>query len=181
MTSKRIIVAICVLSFFGLFYFLKNSSFQETLTTIKKSAIIPSKHHVPNVNVEALEIDGKKVVGLNPGHEKEEIKNLKVANYVSEDWRPNLEKAIITQGGTSVKDLVIKTVDSFVWAQDGNALYVESVIVSLKNENNATTTFRALVDAQTGKILKSWDPPIFDSMNSKGNLEIKLDPRYEDE
>lgn len=132
----------------------------------------------PVVDSVKLEIDGKKVIGLTPGKEKDEIQNIKVANYVSSEWQQNLEDTLRAQGGSSIKEIKLTKVDSFVWSQDGIALYVESVIVNLRNDKNVSSTFRVLVDAQNGKILKNWDQPVIDTINPKDRFRIKVDPRY---
>lgn len=135
----------------------------------------------PVIDPQTLTIDGKQVLGLPPGQEKTQIKQLKIANKISPDWRPNLEKSLRAQGGDSVKEIAIQKVDSFVWNQDGVALFVESVIVTVKNQKNEETSFKALVDAQNGKILKNWDQPIFDPLHPKDNFKVKIDPRYHNE
>lgn len=129
-------------------------------------------------NSEKLEIQGKKVLGLSPGKEKEEMDNLKVANTPSPEWKQALERSIRAQGGRSLKDVVFNPVDSFIWAHEGVALFVESVIVTIKNDKDEETTFRVLVDAQTGKILQNWDRPVIDPANPRSTFKVKLDPRY---
>lgn len=134
------------------------------------------------VTPDTLTIDGKKVLGLPPvTDEKKPIEQLKIANKPSVEWKPNLEKTLRAQGGDNVKDIVIKKVDSFVWNHDGIALYVESVVVTVKNQKNEETSFKALVDAQNGKILKNWDQPIFDPIHPKDNFKVRIDPRYHNE
>lgn len=135
----------------------------------------------PVIDPQTLTIDGKKVMGLPPGNPSSQIQKLKIANRISPDWEPNLEKSLRAQGGDSVKDITIKKVDSFVWNQDGIALFVESVIVTVKNQKNEQTSFKALVDAQNGKILKNWDQPVFDPLHPKDNFKVKVDPRYHNE
>lgn len=154
------------------FYYQK-----KTTKNISNSKI---EHPLPpeKVNYEETTIDEKKVVGLKPGQEKDQLEKLKIGNTVSKDWEIQLEKNLLNQGGESIKSLEIKKVDSFIWYQDNNALHVESVAVSIKNQQNAETSFRALVDAQTGKILRTWDQPVFDPAHPKDNFKIKLDPRY---
>ncbi len=130
------------------------------------------------VDLKNLRIDGKKVVGLPPGEEEEQIRNLQVTNRVSPEWREKLESALRLQGGSEVKELLIDKVDSFIWAHGGIALNVESVIVRLKNLKDEQTSFRVLVDAQTGKILKNWDQPVIDPANPRDAFRIKVDPSY---
>lgn len=175
MTKRHLYFVLFFLSLAGLVYFFKNRAPQIPVPVTKKDQT-PMK--APEVNAESLQIEGKRVVGLKPGHEKEEITKLKVANTPSPEWKPVLEETLRAQGGDAVKDIKVDKVDSFVWANDGVALFVESVIVTLRNDKNVPTTFRVLVDAQNGKILKNWDQPVFDPANPRENFRIKIDPRY---
>ena len=159
----------------ALYFFKKETRKAPPLSIHSKDT---SPRPTPTPEAKTFEIEGKKVVGLSPGKEAQEIKNLKVANSVSPEWQENLEEAFKAQGGQAIKDIAIQKVDSFIWAQDGVALNVESVIVTLKNQKNEETTFRVLVDAQTGKILKNWDRPVYDPLNPRQNFGIKVDSRY---
>lgn len=141
----------------------------------------PDQKNKVTIDSTKLEINGVKVVGLAPGREQQEIKNLKVSNTPSSAWEEGLERSLRVQGGESLKDITFKKVDSFVWATEGIALFVESVIVTVKNDQNNETTFKVLVDAQTGKILRNWDQPVFDPANPRNNFRIKLDSRYHPE
>lgn len=145
---------------------------------VKKSKPQVQTSHV--LNAETLKIDGKRVLGLTPGKEAEEIKKLNVANVPSDAWSPALQKTLRKQGGKSLKSIDIKTIDSFVLAQDNLAYFVESVVVTITNEQNSQTTFRVLVDSQTGKILRNWDQPVIDPVNPRQNFRLKIDPRYQD-
>lgn len=145
---------------------------------VKKSQAPVETSHM--INTETLKIDGKRVLGLTPGKEVEEIKQLKVANEASDKWSPALEKTLRKQGGKALKSIDLKTIDSFVLTQDNIALFVESVVVTITNEQNSQTTFRVLVDSQTGKILRNWDQPVIDPVNPRQNFRLKIDPRYQD-
>lgn len=172
MTRNRVLIlSLLVITMAGAYFFLN----------LRKSGTDPSlsiQNTPPRVDTEKLEINGKKVVGLKPGKEKVEIKKLKVANKPSTSWEKGLKENLLQQGGNSIKDIKFTKIDSFVWAHEGAALFVESVIVTLKNEKNVSTTFRVLVDAQTGKILKNWDQPVIDPVNPREGFRIKIDPRY---
>jgi hypothetical protein len=133
------------------------------------------------VDVNKLQVNGLRVVGLAPGQERDQLRTLTVVNRPSPDWEEGLLNAFRAQGGQAIKQMNLKKVDSFVWIHDGLALFVESVIVSLKSDQNRETTFRVLVDAQNGKILQHWDQPIVESGNPRENFRIKLDPRNHEE
>lgn len=175
MTKRRLYFALFFISLAGLVFYVRNRPVQTPPVTAKKEKT-PEK--APEIDAESLQIEGKRVVGLRPGHEKEDIKKLKVANTPSPEWKPALEETLRAQGGNAIKEIKFDKVDSFVWAHDGVALFVESVIVTLKNDKNVPTTFRVLVDAQNGKILKNWDHPVFDPANPRESFRIKIDPRY---
>ncbi len=133
------------------------------------------------VDVDRLQVNGLRVVGLAPGRERDQLRTLSVVNRPSPEWEEGLLSTFRAQGGQAIKQMNLKKVDSFVWIHDGLALFVESVIVSLKGDQNRETTFRVLVDAQNGKILQHWDQPIVESPNPRENFRIKLDPRYHEE
>ena len=122
---------IIVVAIAALYLFKKETPSAPPLSTHSKKT---SPSPAPNPDVKTFEIEGKKVVGLSPGKEAQEINNLKVANSVSPEWQENLEETFKAQGGQAIKDIAIQKVDSFIWAQDGVALNVESVIVTLKNQ-----------------------------------------------
>jgi hypothetical protein len=109
------------------------------------------------------------------------ISKIKVSNKPTDNWEKSVEEALRTQAGEGIKEIIMKSVDSFVWTENGIALFVESVIVTIKNSRNEETTFRVMVDSQTGKILKNWDQPIYDPVNPRDNFKIKIDPRYHSE
>lgn len=136
---------------------------------------IAHKNVVPKHN-------GKRVLNLPPGHEKETLDNLHVSNTVSEDWQSKVEVALKLQGGDALKDVSIKKVESLVWIYNGVALNAESIEVTLKNEKGERTSFRAMVDSQNGKILQTWDQPVFDPINPhEKQFGIRVDPRYQND
>jgi hypothetical protein len=136
--------------------------FRPEVHTVQKKQE-PAQH----VNLKEDQIDGLKKGRFPASIPKANINNRKAANIPSHEWREQLEKTLKAQGG-----------NSFVWSHEGVPLHVESVIVTLKNDKNSVTTFKVLVDAQTGKILKNWDQPVLDPANPRHSFRVKLDPRY---
>jgi hypothetical protein len=129
----------------------------------------------------------KKVVSEIPpikhhhvAHKKNTSEAAKVTLPIKQS--PSTTKEIETifraQAGNSLKEVMIKRTDHFQWTHQGNTTEVESLIVTLKNQLNTTTTFRVLVDAQSGKIIQSWDHPILDPVNPRNNFKVRIDPRY---
>ncbi len=179
MTKSRIIPVVLIIAIAGAIFFFRPKGPQNLPTQNVASKDQPKKE--PFIDVEKLEIDGKRVVGLPPGKEKAEIMNLKVANHATDNWKPALEKALLAQGGDKIKDMKIEKLDSYVWTESGLALYVETVKVTLKGERNQSVSFNAMVDSETGKILKNWNQPVIDHFNSKDQMKIRIDPRYHNE
>lgn len=165
---------ILVIAFLGVFYFLRDKHIPQKGASDKKN----SHSTQTKIDLEKREVNGKKVIGLQSGKEKDQLKNIRVANTPSPLWEPALEESLRLQGGKELKDIKLNKVDSFVWNHDGVALFVESVIVTIKNSKNEETIFRVLVDAQSGKILKNWDQPVIDPVNPRQGFRIKIDPRY---
>lgn len=174
MTKNRFISFFVVLIIAGVAYFLSKGKKSLPVPQVQKPEIT-KPHVIDEVN---LRFDGKKVMGLPPGKEKASIRNLRVANNPGENWKPALEKALIAQGGSTVKDIKIEKLDSFIWTESGVALYVETVKITLKNEQNASVSFNAMVDSETGKILKNWNQPVIDNFDKKDNFKVRVDPRY---
>jgi hypothetical protein len=99
-------------------------------------------------------------------------------NKPSPEWKKRLETSLKAQAGNSLKSIKIQKESSLVWMRDENPILVESVIVTLTNHQKMQSSFRALVDSQTGKVLESWDQTIFDPANVRDGFHFKLDPRY---
>jgi hypothetical protein len=99
-------------------------------------------------------------------------------NVVSKNWKKDLEKSLQLQGGQQVKKISIELVESLIWVQDNTSLNAESVRITLSNQAGEKTSFRAIVDSQTGKILQSFDQPIIDPVNPRAIPGIKVDARY---
>lgn len=174
MTKKRIIAVTVILLALGALFFLRRE--KSTLPVSQTQSPVPEQPHV--IDEVNLKFDGKKVMGLPAGKEVVTIRKLKVANRPTENWKPALEKALLAQGGSNVKDIQISKLDSFIWTESGVALYVETVKITLKNEQNAQVSFNAMVDSETGKILKNWNQPVIDNFDKKDNFKVKIDPRY---
>lgn len=103
------------------------------------------------------------------------------ANYVntpSPVWKEHLISSLKEQAGDSLKDVQVKKERSLIWNYDSVPLSAEAVVVTVKNHQGEVTSFRAIVDSQTGRILESWDRPISDPADVRAGFHIKLDERY---
>ncbi len=181
MIKRWQIVILCLVLSFGLIWTGRTlrkianetDSFEDFLPTNLPSKTLSSPLRK---SMTGLRVEGRKVIGPPPLYSAQK-KGYIVSNNASSEWREDLEEVLKTQA-PDLKELKISRLDSFIWSQGGQAIKVESVLVSFKNDQGQSTKFNALVDSQTGKILQSWNHPIIDSLNPRESFGIKLDPRY---
>lgn len=142
--------------------------------------IISSHPKVPQDNSHQLTLSQKPrdVIDQNKHQLKQIPAGARFVNKPSPEWKNLLELSLKTQGGENLKEIKIEREKSLIWMKDNQALMVESVLVSLTNQQDTHSSFRALVDSQTGKILESWDRTLFDPASTKDGFRFKLDPRY---
>jgi hypothetical protein len=135
-----------------------------------------SEHRPPN---SPLQIDDtRQVIDLKRKPITLVPKSSTYSNHPSPEWRKRLELSLKAQSGNSIKNIKIQKEKSLIWMRDKNPILVESVIITLTNHQKSESSFRALVDSQTGKVLESWDRTIFDPANVREKAGIHLDPRY---
>lgn len=94
------------------------------------------------------------------------------------NWQENVKTNILRQTSDPHVDIQLTKEKSFVWEELGTPIEVSSVKVSLRNIAGETSTFRALIDQNTGKVLRTWDRPVFDPINPREVPGIKLSPLY---
>jgi hypothetical protein len=177
MINRRYLYLIAAALVVVIIYALTNKSPQNSESSNSSHSPLPPNLESKTDN-KIIEVKDRKVLGLSPAVDNIKVEDLKIANEVSEDWQEGVEKALRAQGGNSLSEINIKKTDSFIWAHEGVALNVESVMITLKNQNGEERKFRAMVDSETGKILRTWDHPVIDPMNPRENRGISIDPRY---
>jgi hypothetical protein len=93
------------------------------------------------------------------------------------EWKENLEANLkdLTDEPTEISIVHERSIN---WNDHGQIIPAEAVKVTLKGEKKSTN-FRALVDANTGRIIQTWDQPVHDPVNPREGFGIKLDPRYD--
>lgn len=166
MTKKNYIVFIFILSL-GVFFYMKNTT---------SNNIVNNKSQSPATS--QSNASGTKIIDQNRKQLARIPSSLKYVNRPSPVWKNRLETSLKAQSGTTLKTIKIQKENSFVWMRDKNPLHVESVVVTLTSQEAGESSFRALVDSQTGKVLESWDRTVSDPANVRGGFRIKLDPRY---
>lgn len=170
MINLRVIIGLIFFLIVFFFYKVQNRPEKIMNQTVKETMMKVSKKS-----------DEKKMLPLTNKSEKAKNQKPFLVSGPSPVWEEDLKETLLVQAGGLIKNIKIKSVDSFIWKQDGVAMQVESVIISFLNEDNQETKFRALVDPQNGKILRNWDQPIVDPGNPRDSFKIKIDPRYHNE
>lgn len=99
-------------------------------------------------------------------------------NTPNEEWQDYLEETLRTQGGSSIESIEVKKVEPAILKRDQRHLAVESVVITLTKPDGSQSSFRALVDSETGKILETWDRPVFDPVHPNDNFKVKVPAHY---
>lgn len=156
------IVLVAVIAYFAL------NTKTETVSSHSHKAASPTEPTSPS---------GKSLKSVSP-EESSTITQPHVEEKKYPVWESNLRQNILAQAGSQTPEISITKIKSFVMQRDGVSLNVDSVLVKLKVDKKEKTSFKALVDSETGKILQTWDQPVYDPIEHKDNFSIKIDPRY---
>lgn len=174
MTKPRlIIISVCLAMAAGVWTFWSRSTEQrkQPVQVKQPSAVIPL-HEV------VAKYEGRTVVDRARQPLQRLPASVSYVNTPSPDWEQKLQTNLSQQAGNGLKDIKIRKERSLVWIRDEHGLLVESVVISMVNHQDVESSFRALIDSQTGKVLETWDRTIFDPINGQGEFRFKLDPRY---
>lgn len=163
MTKKIVSVSLIVLV--AVIYFFMKKENTPALNATKTQAKFPSSH-VSVVSPPV--ITSPKRTPASVGY----------VNAPSKDWEARLTNTLKTQGGEALKEIKIVKEKTMVWTRDDVPLHAQSVVVTLTNKQEVQSSFRAIVDSQTGKVLETWDQTISDPADVRGGFRFKLDPRY---
>jgi hypothetical protein len=138
------------------------------------SSLISNKNNLPSVhNTIPAPIDSNfQKAGSNNSIDKQYV------NVPTADWKKKVEDNLRSLAGNDLKEIEIQKERSVIINRDNHNFLVESVVIKLTNNQNSRSSFRAMIDPQTGKILETWDRTVFDPVHVREGLKIKLDPRY---
>lgn len=131
--------------------------------------------------VREVKVNDRIVIGKITEEQRKNPESIKTPNPPSPLWEKELHKTLMSNGGETIKEVAIKKVASVVWVKNQGGMNAESVIITLKNKEGAESTFRALVDSATGRILETWDRTIFEPVGHKDHHEhsiINYSPLY---
>lgn len=183
---KKSIITILVLNIFGLSIFYMLNSRKEGSAPVTNNFSDPAqlaKQRRPSaINKKLINQAVSKVKNTRPKRKILGVKNpdlidLKNFNYVNNangKWEAHLSQNLmnILQAKKDIK-LKLKHQQSAVLIKSNKARYVEQVLVEVKDPtSNLVSTFNAMVDSETGHILRTWGRPRFE--NKKFFQQFKM-------
>ena len=130
----------------------------QTKNKLKK--IVPQKNKKINQNI----IPSKKIVNINP--KKIDKTKFKFSNEKNSDWKIVLRNRLLDSLDNR-PELTIKKEKSLIKVIRDKAIYVEQARIIIDHEDGRQDSFRALINSETGKIIKSWDRTIHEHFIEK--------------
>lgn len=85
-----------------------------------------------------------------------EVEGLTPVNSPSDNWEKALVQELL-RFQTAETIVLVTPTRSLIIRDKGKLRYAEEVIVSFQNQKQVTGGFTALVDSETGKIIKTWN------------------------
>ena len=96
-------------------------------------------------------------------------KDLEKFDFINEenpDWKEELSRKLLDTLDENPNLKVIKE-KSLIKVLGKKAQYLEQAIVIIEYENGKENSFRALIDSETGKIIRSWDRTIHENFGKR--------------
>ena len=88
--------------------------------------------------------------------------DLEMMNKINPNWKHILSSELLRFQKDDTK-LMIKEEFSIIQVQEGKGHYTEQIIVTYVLKNGTVSSFRALVDSETGAIVETWDKTIHEN------------------
>lgn len=93
------------------------------------------------------------------------VEKLPMLNTINPHWKENLGMELVRFHSSDTK-VLIKKEESLIRIQNGKGLFTERVVVSYLNGDNPISSFKALIDSDSGKIIETWDNTIQEKITS---------------
>lgn len=173
MAKRLLILSSLFIIILGIIYIYprKNQIIENKVEDAPSSSLKTSPAPVPS--------QPRRILGVKPQDaQKLTPEDFETDNIPNEAWEEILTESLGVQGGDSIQEIDIKKTESLILRKDDRKLAVESVVITLTRKDGAQSSFRALVDSETGKILETWDRPVFDPVHPNENFKVKLNPVY---
>lgn len=156
-----------------LFTKIKNQD-RHLKAEIKKEEVVAGKNITKQFNDYQKRFktyEGRVLVGAD----NQSISHFKYKNAINQNWKDLLGADLLKYQpeGTKVEVNYEFPVTKVI---DREAIYCEQVIITYKHKNGEETTFRALVNSQSGLIEDTWDRNLSENKSKRIPSSITLSP-----
>jgi len=123
---------------------------EKKVTTLSPPKVF-SLPTIPKEEKKVPRIFGRKIIG-----QKKIDKNFKTLNKYNPKWKNNLEKYLVKFQKKSVS-VNVKLNEAYIMVKNNQGRLVEEVTVNYSEKGEHISSFKAMVDSETGDILKTFD------------------------
>lgn len=157
---------------FGLILFI----FVTVALLLKEDSVKEASvtHKIPTEHIKAIEDKGVSEVI----EETNDSAEATVIPSIDEPWEENVKVHLKRQAMDDNVEVDIIKESTLFWEEMGTSIEANTIKVQLRTPAGETTSFRALIDANTGKVLRTWDRPVLDPINPRERSGIKINARY---
>lgn len=130
----------------------------------------------PKQNPDFLYRENRVLIGdtQNSNYQDEQVE-LVMVNRPSQNWKDILGNDLIRFHDEETK-VMIKEEFPVIKVQNGKGQYLEQVVVTYLFTNGNYSSYRALVDSETGFVQETWDKTIHENYRSKrAGISLPLD------
>lgn len=158
--------------FFGLIFFL----FIAVALLLKEDSVKEATitHKISAEHIKAIEDKGISEV-IEETSDSAQTTDLPVKD---EPWEENVKVQLKRQAMDDNVEVNIIKESALFWEEMGTSIEANTIKVQLRTPAGETTSFRALIDSNTGKVLRTWDRPVLDPINPRERSGIRINSRY---
>lgn len=150
------------------------TSYQTTKDEFKKAAISNKNQDRSPADEDSKPMpfqdlpqrENRIIIGENAEKYKDSSSNLTMLNKPNKNWKELLGADLLRFQAEDTK-VIIKEELSLIKVQEEKGLYAEQVIITYLLKNGDRTSYRALVDAESGLVLETWDKTIHERMRKR--------------
>ena len=142
---------------FGVLRYSSQDKFNKTSDTSKSKQTSPKTKRVPAATKAKL---GLKKIGdrIIIGDKVQKTNDIKYINETNPEWQTAYTKKLLRLGkGKKISQLNVEHQKSMVEVKRKSARNLEHVRVSYLDENGNPFSFEALIDSETGSMVRSWN------------------------
>lgn len=144
------------------------ASDDESANQLQQEKIIKDNHFLLREN--------RVLIGdIHKANYQDDATELEMLNKFNPTWKESLGHDLLRFQNEETK-VMIKEEFSIIQIQNGKGKYAEQVIVTYVLKNGSISSYRALIDSETGSIIDTWDKTIHENYRSKrANLSLPSD------